>query len=80
MSYHLKKIKKGKLGKISKVQEEVKEYKDALKQKCKIMAELELADIYGALEAVAKSHNLTMKDLKKMSELTKRAFKSGDRK
>lgn len=80
MSYHLKKIKKGKLGKISKVQEEVKEYKDALKQKCKIMAELELADIYGALEAVAKSHNLRMKDLKKMSELTKRAFKSGDRK
>lgn len=80
MSYHLKKIKKGKLGKISKVQEEVKEYKDALKQKCKIMAELELADIYGALEAVAKSHNLTMKDLKKMSELTKRAFKTGDRK
>ena len=80
MSYHLKKIKKGELGKISKVQEEIEEYKDALKQKCKIMAELELADIYGALEAVAESHNLTMKDLKKMSNLTKRAFKSGDRK
>lgn len=80
MSYHLKKIKKGELGKISKVQEEVDEYKDALKQKCKIMAELELADIYGALESVAESHNLTMKDLKKMSNLTKRAFKSGDRK
>lgn len=43
------------------------------------MAELELADIYGALEAVAESHNLTMKDLKKMSNLTKRAFKSGSR-
>ena len=80
MSYHLKKIKKGELGKISKVQEEVEEYKDALKQKCKIMAKLELADIYGALEAVAESHHLTMKDLKKMSNLTKRAFKSGDRK
>lgn len=80
MSYHLKKIKKGELGKISKVQEEVEEYKDALKQKCVIMAKLELADIYGALEAVAESHNLTMKDLKKMSNLTKRAFKSGDRK
>lgn len=79
MSYHLKKIKKGELGKISKVQEEIEEYKDALKQKCKIMAELELADIYGALEAVAESHNLTMKDLKKMSNLTKRAFKSGSR-
>ena len=79
MSYHLKKIKKGELGKISKVQEEIEEYKDALKQKCKIMAELELADIYGALEAVAESHNLTMKDLKKMSNLTKRAFKSRSR-
>ena len=79
MSYHLKKIKKGELGKISKVQEEVDEYKDAIKQNCKIMAELELADIYGALEAVAESHNLTMKDLKKMSNLTKRAFKSGSR-
>ena len=80
MSYHLKKIKKGELVKISKVQEEVEEYKDAMKQKCKIMAELELADIYGALEAVAKSHNLTMKDLKKMAKLTKRAFESGSRK
>ena len=79
MSYHLKKIKKGKLGKISKVQEEIEEYKDAIKQKCTIMAELELADIYGALEAVAKSHNLSMKDLKKMSKLTKRAFESGSR-
>ena len=79
MSYHLKKIKKGELGKISKVQEEVEEYKDAMKQKCTIMAELELADIYGALEAVAKSHNLSIKDLKKMSKLTKRAFESGSR-
>lgn len=79
MSYHLKKIKKGKLGNISKVQEEVQEYKDAKKQKCKIMQELELADIYGALEAVAITHGLKMRDLKKMSELTKRAFKSGAR-
>ena len=77
--YHLKKIKKGTLGKISKVQEEIEEYRDAKKQKCKIMQELELADIYGALEAVAETHGLKMKDLKKMNELTKRAFKSGDR-
>ena len=43
------------------------------------MQELELADIYGALEAVAHSHGLKMKDLKKMSKITKRAFKSGVR-
>ena len=52
---------------------------DAKKQKCKIMQELELADIYGALEALAVSHGLKMKDLKKMSHITKRAFKSGCR-
>ena len=80
LGYHLKKIKKGTLGKISKVQEEIEEYKDAIKQKCEIMAIVELADIYGALEAVAKSHNLSMNDLKKMSKLTKRAFKNGHRK
>ena len=80
LGYHRTKIKKGTLGKISKVQEEIEEYKDAIKQKCEIMAIVELADIYGALEAVAKSHNLSMKDLKKMSKLTKRAFKNGHRK
>ena len=80
LGYHKSKIKKGTLGKISKVQEEIEEYKDAIKQKCEIMAIVELADIYGALEAVAKSHNLSMKDLKKMSKLTKRAFKNGHRK
>lgn len=79
MGYHLKKIKKGKLGKISKVVEEINEYKDAMDQKCEIMAILELSDIYGALEAVAETHGLTMKDLKKMSQLTKRAFKTGSR-
>ena len=77
--YHLKKIKKGEFGKISKVKEEAQEYQDAIEQGCKIMAELELADIYGALEAVAETHGLKMKDLKKMSELTKRAFESGCR-
>lgn len=79
-SYHLKKIKKGKLGYISKVIEEIEEYNDAKKQKCEIMQQLELSDIYGALEAVARTHGLKMKDLKKMSKLTKRAFESGSRK
>lgn len=43
------------------------------------MQELELADIYGALEALAKTHDLTMKDLKIMSDITKGAFKDGTR-
>lgn len=78
--YHLKKIKKGELGKISKVQEEINEFKDAIEQGCKIMAMVELSDIYGALESLAKEFNLSMKDLKKMSNITKRAFESGHRK
>lgn len=80
MGYHIKKIKKGKIGKISKVQEEIDEFKDAMKQDCKIMAILELSDIYGALEEVANNFNLSMNDLKKMSNITKRAFKTGERK
>lgn len=78
--YHKAKIKKGKLGTISKVEEEIEEYKDSVKQKCIIMSQLELADIYGALEALANSHNLSMKDLKIMSNITKKVFRKGYRK
>jgi hypothetical protein len=78
--YHKKKIAKGELGYITKVQEEVDEYMDAAEQDIKIMEMLELADIYGALEEVAKKqYNLTMDDLKKMSDVTKKAFQSGER-
>ena len=80
MSYHIDEIKKGKFGEISKVQEEVSEYIDAEKQGIKIMAMLELADIYGALEAVAETHNLTMNDLKLMSDVTCKVFREGHRK
>lgn len=77
--YHISKIKKGELGNISKVIEEINEYKDAKKQNCKIMEIVELRDIYGSLEAVAKSYDISMKDLKKFSKITKRAFKNGFR-
>ena len=78
--YHVTKIKKGKLGKLSKVLEEIQEFKDAKKQKVKILQIVELGDIYGALESLAKdTYNLSMKDLKKFSKVTKRAFKNGHR-
>lgn len=80
MGYHIAKIKKGILGDISKVQEELDEFVDAKNQNCKIMEMLELSDLYGALEAVAKGYGLTMQDLKSMSDITKRAFISGCRK
>lgn len=79
MGYHIKKIKKGKLGKVSKLIEEIEEYKDAKAQNCKIMAVLELSDIYGALESLVETYGFKMKDLKIMSKITKRAFKDGTR-
>lgn len=80
MGYHKIKIKKGTLGESSKIQEELDELKDAEKQSCKILAHVELSDIYGALEACAETYGLTMSDLGQMSDLTKNAFKSGSRK
>lgn len=80
MSYHLTEIPKGELGHSSKIQEELLEFQDAEMQGCKIMALLELSDMYGAMEAVAEKYGCTMEDLAKMSSLTKRAFKSGKRK
>jgi len=82
MGYHLRKIKKGEYGEISKIQEELDELYDAIGQDNKIMAMCELSDIYGALEGYLKNYfpDLTMEDLKTMSEATKRAFEDGDRK
>lgn len=80
MGYHIRTINKGTLGTISKVREEVEEFIDASEQKCRIMEEIELSDLYGALEALAATYNLTMEDLKTMSDITKRAFTDGSRK
>jgi hypothetical protein len=79
MPYHKTKIEKGILGTPEKIIEEVLEYKDSIDQNCTIMAQIELSDIYGALESLAEKHNLTMNDLKIMSDITKSAFKDGSR-
>lgn len=79
--YHITKIKKGIVGEFSKIEEEVQECKDAIKQRCKIMELVELADLLGAIELYVKQeHNLELKDLKKMSDITQRAFINGRRK
>jgi phosphoribosyl-ATP pyrophosphohydrolase len=80
MSYHIAKIKKGVLGKASKIQEELDELVDAENQNNKIMAMVELSDIYGALRLVAKEYGVTMDDLQVMADATERAFKNGHRK
>jgi hypothetical protein len=77
--YHKRKITKGTYGEISKLQEEIEEYIDAQEQGIMIMELLELSDIYGALEAVLEKYHISMEDLKKMSDVTKRAFKTGQR-
>jgi hypothetical protein len=77
--YHITKITKGTYGQISKVQEELDEFIDAKEQGIVIMEMLELSDIYGALESVTETYGINMEDLKRMSDVTKRAFKSGKR-
>ena len=79
MGYHKRVIAKGVYGSASKVREELEEYEDAMEQNCDIMAQVELADLYGALEALAWSHGLDMNDLRIMSEITSRAFQDGSR-
>ncbi len=80
MGYHTKTIKKGMLGHASKIREELEELEDAELQGVVILAHVELSDIYGALEAVAHRYGLSMHDLAGMANLTKAAFKSGERK
>jgi hypothetical protein len=79
--YHLRPIAKGVLGEPSKVREELDELEEALEQGVKIMAEVELADLYGALEALVATHfpHLTMDDLARMAAVTRRAFANGRR-
>ncbi len=77
--YHLVPIQKGTFGDVSKIQEELDELKDAKVQGSKILAAVEMADLYGALEAYAESMGITMDDIRIMSNITKRAFQNGKR-
>ena len=82
MGYHIAHIDKGMIGELSKIQEELDEAEDAEKQGCKLMVLLELSDMLGAIEAYLEKHHpdFRLMDLKKMSDITRRAFKSGARK
>ncbi len=80
MGYHIRTIPKGKLGETSKIREELEELEDALEQNNKIMALLELSDLYGAIKAMAEKLGVSMEDLRIMQESTESAFKDGTRK
>lgn len=74
--YHIDIIKKGEIGKSSKILEEVMELIDAEKQGCKVMMLVELSDMIGAINHYLEKNDLHVEidDLKKMAEITKRAF------
>lgn len=79
--YHIDNIKKGVLGEISKIQEELDELKDAQSQGVKIMELVELSDLIGAIELYLEKHHecITLEDLIRMKNITKRAFENGHR-
>jgi hypothetical protein len=81
MGYHVKPINKGQLGQFSKIREEFEEAQDAFEQGATIMLMCELADIIGAIECylLYQHPTMTLADLLKMKDLTKKAFKDGDR-
>lgn len=79
--YHLANIEKRRYGSLGKIQEETEELLDAHRQGCHIMVLIELADLYGAIEGfLAENYpDRTMGDLKKFSDITRRAFINGHR-
>jgi hypothetical protein len=80
MGYHKRKIKKGKLGDVSKITEEYEEFLDGTEQQNPILILCELCDLIGAIEAYTEMHHkISLKDLVKMKECTKGAFKDGSR-
>lgn len=80
--YSVRDIPKGELGEFSKIYEELQELKDAIDQGAGVMGLVELSDMYGAMESYLERHfpGFTMEDVKRMSNITKRAFQSGRRK
>ena len=73
-------IPKSKFGSFEKILEEVWEIRDAVYQSNKLLVCCEMADLIGAIdEYSSKNFGLKIEDLRKMSQLTKRAFEVGTR-
>lgn len=79
--YHIRNIPKGIVGEPTKILEEAYEIIDAHEQGVHIMAQLEMSDLYGALDRYREKYypHLTMHDLDSMYRLTRRAFETGSR-
>ncbi len=64
MGFHNRAIPKGVYGELSKIREELEEAEDAEAQGIDLMVLLELADILGAVEGVAKRYGMTLDQLR----------------
>ena len=79
--YHLTPITKGTLGEPSKIREELDELTDAYAQGDRILMLVELADLVGAVELFMAKHlpGMTLDDVRKFAQTTRRAFENGHR-
>ncbi|MBX9722744.1 MAG: hypothetical protein K2X81_15195 [Candidatus Obscuribacterales bacterium] len=70
--YHIRKIVKGVIGESSKIYEELQELEDSEEQGVRLMALIELSDMYGTIQRYLEKHfpDVTMDDLKQRSENT----------
>lgn len=69
MGFHQKEIKKGIYGELSKIQEELDEAYDAEAQGQDLMLLIELSDMIGAIEGVAKKYGFTIEQLQRFATL-----------
>lgn len=69
MGYHVRKIEKGTYGTLSKVVEELEEAIDAYEQGQDLMLLIELSDIIGAVEGVAKKYGMGLDQLHTFAKL-----------
>lgn len=67
--FHKREIKKGIYGELSKIEEELQEAYDAQEQGQDLMLLIELSDMIGAIEGVAKKHGMTLDQLKTFAKL-----------
>ena len=74
--YHKINIMKHSYASPFKLVEESLEFVDAIAQGNRIMASVELSDLFGAIKRQASLLNLTIEDLDKMSSTTERVFEN----
>ena len=79
MGYHIKKIERGVFGEFSKIKEEFLEAEDSIEQGNTVMTLIELSDLIGSIEAYVSKYNMSLDDLIRMKDATKRAFTDGTR-